>query len=429
MLEIKLQLGCLVILLYTGILYTKETQNFPCNKLFDALLFVAPWAIVFDAISYLTVNHMDMVPAWVNYGVHILLYIFMIATLSIEALHLYDKISGVKNHPKIKWLILLPGAIAIILATAGIGKVQFIQGQKTSYSMGFSVYVCFACVFLYYITILVFVLLKHQYLSKQKRFGVISYITLVGLILIAQIIFPEILITSLAVTVLFLGDYMQFENPSIRKMEIQTQQLVDSFASMVESRDNSTGGHIKRTRMYVNLLLKKMQQDSKYFEVMTVDYINSVSEAAPLHDIGKISTPDSILQKPGKLTDEEFEIMKKHTVDGGKIIKKNFGELKTPEEKQIAYEVARYHHEKYNGRGYPDGLAGENIPLHARVMAIADVFDAISQKRCYREAMPLEQCFEIIEKGAGSDFDPHLVELFLEDRDILSEMCVINREL
>ena len=222
---------------------------------------------------------------------------------------------------------------------------------------------------------------------------------------------------------------MQFENPSIRKMEIQTQQLVDSFASMVESRDNSTGGHIKRTRMYVNLLLKKMQQDSKYFEVMTVDYINSVSEAAPLHDIGKISTPDSILQKPGKLTDEEFEIMKKHTVDGGKIIQKNFGELKTPEEKQIAYEVARYHHEKYNGRGYPDGLAGENIPLHARVMAIADVFDAISQKRCYRGAMPLEQCFEIIEKGAGSDFDPHLVELFLEDRDILSEMCVINREL
>ena len=126
---------------------------------------------------------------------------------------------------------------------------------------------------------------------------------------------------------------------------------------------------------------------------------------------------------------KNLKIMKKHTVDGGKIIQKNFGELKTPEEKQIAYEVARYHHEKYNGRGYPDGLAGENIPLHARVMAIADVFDAISQKRCYREAMPLEQCFEIIEKGAGSDFDPHLVELFLEDRDILSEMCVINREL
>lgn len=369
MLDLKLQIGCLVILLYTGILYAKETQNFPCNKLFDALLYVTPWAVVFDAISYLTVNHMDVVPAWVNYGAHILFYIFMIASLSIAALHIYDKISGVKNHPKAKWLIPLPGVIAIFLATAGIGKVQFIQGQKTFYSMGFPVYVCFACVFLYYFIILIFVLLKHQYLPKQKRLGVISYITLVGLILIAQIIFPEILVTSLAVTVFFLGDYMQFENPSIRKMEIQTQQLVDSFASMVESRDNSTGGHIMRTRMYVNLLLKKMQQDSKYYEVMTIDYINNVSE------------------------------------------------------------VARYHHEKYNGRGYPDGLAGENIPLHARVMAIADVFDAISQKRCYREAMPLEQCFEIIEKGAGSDFDPHLVELFLEDRDILSEMCVINREL
>lgn len=429
MLDIKLQFSCLVIILYTEILYAKETVKYPCNKYFDALSYIAPWAIIFDAISYITVNHMDSVPVWVNYSAHILFYVFMISSLTIATLHIYDKISGAKNHPKTTWLVLSPGILAIFLATAGIGKVTFIQGQRTFYSMGFPVYVCFACVFLYYFVILFLVLIKHQYLPKQKRFGILSYITLVGLILIAQIIFPEFLATSLDIAVLYLGAYMQFENPSIRKMEMQTQKLVASFASMVESRDNNTGGHIKRTRMYVNLLLNKMQHHPKYSDLMTVDYINSVSEAAPLHDIGKISTPDSILQKTGKLTDEEYEIMKQHTIVGGEIIKNNFSELKTPEEKQIAYEVARYHHEKYNGRGYPDGLAGEQIPLHARVMAIADVFDAISQKRCYREAMPLDQCFEIIEKGAGIDFDPHLVGLFLQERDILEEMCLINREL
>ncbi|WP_249298651.1 HD-GYP domain-containing protein [Jutongia huaianensis] len=104
--------------------------------------------------------------------------------------------------------------------------------------------------------------------------------------------------------------------------------------------------------------------------------------------------------------------MKEHAARGGEIIQNTFNNLDNPEFQQIAYEVARYHHEKYNGKGYPDGLAGEEIPLHARVMAIADVYDAISQKRCYWDAMPVEECFNIIAKGSGSDFDPELTEIF-----------------
>ena len=142
-----------------------------------------------------------------------------------------------------------------------------------------------------------------------------------------------------------------------------------------------------------------------------------MSNAAPLHDIGKISTPDRILQKPGKLTDEEFATMKKHAAEGGEIILHTFKDLDNAEFRQIAYEVARHHHEKYNGRGYPDGLAGEHIPLHARIMAIADVFDAVSQKRCYRDAMPLEECFAIIENGIGTDFDPQLAKIFLDAKE------------
>lgn len=146
----------------------------------------------------------------------------------------------------------------------------------------------------------------------------------------------------------------------------------------------------------------------------TVNHMNIVPE---LHDIGKIATPDSILQKPGKLSNEEYEIMKEHATQGGKIIRQIFYNLDDMQFRNIAYEIARFHHEKYNGKGYPDGLAGEQIPLHARIMAIADVFDAVSQKRCYRDAMTIDESFFIIEKGIGTDFDPHLAQIFLDNKD------------
>ena len=122
----------------------------------------------------------------------------------------------------------------------------------------------------------------------------------------------------------------------------------------------------------MDLIQRKMRHDKRYTHILNKDYLTDVSNAAPLHDIGKISTPDSILQKPGKLTDQEYAIMKEHAAKGGEIIRTAFHNLEDPEFRRIAYEVARYHHEKYNCKGYPDGLSGEQIPLHARIMAIAD---------------------------------------------------------
>lgn len=177
------------------------------------------------------------------------------------------------------------------------------------------------------------------------------------------------------ITILVLGIYVDFENPAIRKLTLHNERMIEGFATLVENRDNNTGGHIKRTRAYVNLMLHKMRRDKRYRDIVNRDYLINVSNAAPLHDIGKIATPDHILQKPGKLTDGEYTIMKEHAARGGEIIQNTFNSLDNPEFQQIAYEVARYHHEKYNGKGYPDGLAGEELPLHARVMAIADVFD------------------------------------------------------
>lgn len=208
------------------------------------------------------------------------------------------------------------------------------------------------------------------------------------------------------------------------------EEMVMGFATLVENKDGSTGGHIKRTTAYVKLLAKELKRRGYYKDVLTKDYMRNLYMAAPMHDIGKISIPDVILQKPGKLTPEEFDTMKTHSVRGGEIVRETFGHLENEEYTKMAYEVARYHHEKWNGKGYPEGLKRKEIPLCARIMAIADVFDALSEKRCYREAMPLDKCFEIILEGSGQDFDPLLVEIFMDIREKVEEVhhSINNKE-
>ena len=206
------------------------------------------------------------------------------------------------------------------------------------------------------------------------------------------------------------------------ELSLYHEEMVMGFATLVENKDGSTGGHIKRTTMYVKLLAEELQKRGYYKEILTRDYVKNLCMAAPMHDIGKISVPDVILQKPGKLTAEEFETIKKHTVSGGKIIQETFGHLGNEQYAQMAYEVAHFHHEKWNGRGYPEGLKETEIPLCARIMAVADVFDAVSEKRCYRDAMPMDKCFEIIREGRGQDFEPVLVEVFLDIREKVEQV-------
>ena len=155
--------------------------------------------------------------------------------------------------------------------------------------------------------------------------------------------------------------------------------------------------------------------------------MKNLLKAAPMHDVGKIAVPDAILQKPGRLTPEEFEKMKEHPEIGAKIIQDTFGHLFNGEYEDMAYQVARYHHEKWNGKGYPTGISGTEIPLCARIMAVADVFDAVSENRCYRAAMPLDQCFDIIRDGSGRDFEPILAEAFLDMREKVVNIFVYNK--
>lgn len=289
----------------------------------------------FDGLTAWTVNHLNIVPEWFNRTAHLLFFVLMDITIIITAEYMYDQVVGFRKK-KETLLLAIPGMLMIALTIAGIGQLHYIEGKTTWYSMGFSVYTSFATLILYYGVILFFMITRHRFLSKNKILGTLSYIVIAGTILIVQVIFPEVLLTSIFPTILLLGIYIDFENPSIRKITLHKDEMIDGFATMVESRDNNTGGHIKRTRAYVDLILKKMRHDRKYHEILNKDYATNVRNAAP---------------------------------------------------------------------------------LHARIMAIADVFDAVSQKRCYRDAMQVDECFAIIEKGIGADFDPGLAKLFLEARE------------
>lgn len=208
-----------------------------------------------------------------------------------------------------------------------------------------------------------------------------------------------------------IADHLATQNERIKSMQ---SSVIMGVANLIESRDSSTGTHIKNTSHYVKLIAHEAKKAGLYPETITDSFVEMVISAAPLHDIGKIAVPDYILRKPGKLTEEEFEIMKTHAAEGGNLIHHVIEDINDEEYIKIAYEMANYHHEKWNGKGYPEGLAGEEIPVSARIMAIADVYDALTMKRVYKEAFPIVKALAIIEEDTGVHFDPLLAPLFVD---------------
>jgi len=196
--------------------------------------------------------------------------------------------------------------------------------------------------------------------------------------------------------------------------EISNSQLstINALARLTESRDDDTGAHIERTQFYCKILAQKLAENALYSATIDPVYIDNISLASSLHDIGKVGIRDSILLKPGKLTPQEFETMKTHTLIGASTL--NSARLRYPYNAflNMGLAIARSHHEKWDGSGYPDGLAGENIPLSARIMAVADVYDALRSVRPYKKAFSHEESAALIFEGSGSHFDPLIVEAF-----------------
>ncbi|HWR68100.1 MAG TPA: HD domain-containing phosphohydrolase [Desulfomonilia bacterium] len=209
-----------------------------------------------------------------------------------------------------------------------------------------------------------------------------------------------------------------------RELELTQEVAMESMGTLAEFRDPETGGHIKRTQHFIKALAVNLKGHDKFRNILQDNTINLLYKSAPLHDIGKVAISDSILLKPGKLTGEEFEEMKKHTVYGRDVIHAAAKRLGDDSFLHIAEEIAYTHHEKWNGAGYPQGLRGEEIPVSGRMMAIADVYDALISKRVYKPPMPHQKAVSIIRSEQGVHFDPDIVEAFMELSDVFRNIAL-----
>ncbi len=209
-----------------------------------------------------------------------------------------------------------------------------------------------------------------------------------------------------------------------KEVELTQEVTIESMGTLAEYRDPETGGHIKRTKKYVKLLAENLKDHPKFCDFLDDDTITILYKSAPLHDIGKVGVPDGILLKKGKLSREEFEIMKKHATYGKDVIAVSQRKLGEGSFLHHAQVIAGSHHEKWDGSGYPEGLIGEDIPIQGRIMAIADVYDALISKRFYKESLRHQDAVAVIAEGRAKHFDPDMVDVFLEHEDEFREIAL-----
>ncbi len=218
------------------------------------------------------------------------------------------------------------------------------------------------------------------------------------------------------------ADFLRDQNAYLeQQVAMRTRELAGiqevtilAMASLAETRDTDTGNHIRRTQHYVRALAQALSAHPRFVRTLSPAYIELLFKSAPLHDIGKVGVPDRILLKPGRFTPEEFEIMKRHTVLGYEAIARAEADLGRPVPfLSMAKDIALYHQEKWDGSGYPEGRRGDDIPLSARLMAVADVYDALISRRVYKDGMPHEKAVAIMAEGRGSHFDPDVLDAFL----------------
>lgn len=262
--------------------------------------------------------------------------------------------------------------------------------------------------------------------EKGFKLGVVDYLT--------KPIKPAILLarvhTQLALkqAKIFLQDkniYLEAEiKRRMKENQLMQRATIHALASLADLRHPETGKHIIRTQAYVHILATLLQQDPRFKQPITDDFIDAVAKSAPLHDIGKVGIPDSILLKAGNLTEDERKIMNTHAEIGARAIQKAEEEVGCSIKfLRLAKEISHWHHERWDGSGYPDGLVGKDIPVSARLMALADVFDALISARVYKSAMSMVGARDIIEKSRGNHFDPVMTDIFLDNFEKFVEVA------
>ena len=304
--------------------------------------------------------------------------------------------------------------------------------DQTGYSRG-DYFIVYEALYFFSLLYLIFSMFR---VGKRFRHRDTETIAMILAVLAAGIIpmtLFEVHITYMAVAIgaslsyIYYNDLTQqdIQAELVANQEKMTQMqghIISGLANLIESRDLETGEHVTRTSRYVRALTEYARADGLYPDRLDDRFASLMSRVAPLHDVGKIVVPDHILRKTGKLTPEEFEQMKRHASEGGRVVREVLGGVTDEEYLSFASDVAACHHERWDGKGYPNGLSGEDIPLSARIMAIVDVVDALVSERCYKKAMPPEKAFAIIREEAGAQFDPKLAGVFLDHKDAFAAM-------
>lgn len=412
-----LQVVCMIIVLYIALIYLVEKKRLGIKgktPWFEWLLLVGTASIFFDGFSAYTVNHLSEVSVTANriaHGGYLIGLDTLIFIMFLYVLHLTD------TFPKRFMACVVyyvPFVISVIITLLYLKELNYVSGGTANYAEGISSYACFVTAGIYILFSAFQFVRCWKHIEQRKRASIAMFLVAVIIITLIKLLRTELLITAVAPALFVLGIYVNQENPIYRELDDYHSEMIMGFSTLVDSRDDSTGGHIRRTSCYVEILAEGLLDRGHYRDILTRDYINNLVLAAPMHDIGKIAIRDEILRKPSELTEEEYEQMKQHTVKGAQLILDTFGHLKNDDYKNMAYTVTRYHHERWDGKGYPEGLKEDEIPLAARIMAIADVFDALSEERYYRGIMPMAECFRIIEEGSGTAFEPLLVKVFLD---------------
>ena len=347
---------------------------------------------------------------------------------------LFSGALGLKNQGKIAiGFLSVNFLMEAILAI--FGKVFYFD--DVGYQRGdlFILYEIFYAISLVYLLVSLLLVGKH-FRHRDAATIVLILICLVGGVI--PMTFFKINIAYLAIGIaaslcyIFYNDLIQqdmkddlLENQ--RKLSEIQGHIISGMANLIESRDTETGEHVNRTSRYVKVIADSARKRGVYADQIDDKFIMLLFTLAPMHDVGKIVVSDQILKQPRRLTDEEFEIMKRHTRDGGLVVKRILDGITDEEYIRFAADIATYHHERWDGAGYPLGLKGEEIPLSARIMAIADVFDALISKRCYKDAIPFDEAFEIIKSESGTHFDPKLVEVFLKEKESIKEQSCLPK--
>ena len=433
------------IILFFSLLNNHYMQN-KLRKYFNLMIIINIIMSAADALTMLYEGSANPINLKIFPAAMFIYYCASCLVLTFAAVELVifvDQKKFRKAFYIILWVVLI--VYFIMLVITPYTNLLYTIDENNLYSRGNHFYLILAVQVLLYADISAYLLINAKAITRKHSAVIAIFIVFPEFSQVIQLLHYGISIINAGYTIAFLMMFIhtnhdmeqnletaevtldekeselndklsEIENSKVQFIKMQNH-TIESLSNLVENRDEDTGEHVRRTRAYVELLAIQLMKNGHYSNILTPRYVRFLKRAAPMHDIGKIVVPDAILKKPGRLTHSEFALMKRHASEGGRIVHEILDGYEDPEYIQITADIATHHHEKWNGTGYPGKLVGEAIPLSARIMAIADVFDALVSPRVYKSPMSYDEAFQIIEEGIGVHFDPIIAREFLNIKE------------